>query len=799
MSEEKEALKRLLKRERKARKDSEKILEEKSLELYQANQELKALYSSLENRYQKIVEQANDIIYRGNESGHCIFVNTVSEKILGFKKEEILGKHFTDLVIAEDQEEVINFYLKQRADKKENTYKEFRVHNKAGEIVWLGQNVSLIIENGEILGVSGVARDITKQKQAEIALKRSEEKYKRVIANMQLGLLEVDPDGLVVKAYERFCEMTGYSEKELMGKDPSTILTDPLSKELIDGKHELREKGLSDVYEVKCKRKDGQTIWLMISGAPRYDSSGNYVGSIGIHMDVTEQKKLMHQLESAKAMAEESSKAKEDFLAHMSHEIRTPLNAVIGMTHLLEDTEISEEQEDYLTTIKYSSEQLLHMVSDILDISKIESGELEFHHTPLNLKELLEGQVASYAIKAQKKNLEVRLDWKADFDQIVEADQKYLNQIFANLLSNAEKFTDKGSIVVGVELVSENEKTVSLAFHVKDSGIGMTTEQCSRIFESFQQADYNTSVRYGGTGLGLSIAKHLVELMGGNIQVKSELNKGTTFTLLIPFYKSAEHANQLKDKKLAHDISLCGMSVLVAEDNPVNQKFIKKLLEKFKVSYTLAEDGKQCLEKSRIQKFDILLLDINMPEINGYEATKIIRETKNPNQNSPIIALTASALLNDREKAFSVGMNEHLTKPFSPVQLKQILGKYHQAAETLTLDFDEEYLEDLYQGDQEFEIEMLTVFLKNGPEDFENLKNSVKKQNWEQAYQLSHKMKPTFKMVGLSQLEDKMGKMEWMSENKRDELATFFEKNKKPFEQAFEKVKSRLKTISSML
>lgn len=799
MSEELDALKKLIRRERKARKASEKILEEKSLELFQANQELKSLYSSLETRYQKIVDQANDIIYRGDKNGYCIFINPICEKILGYKAEELLGKQFHFLVIPEDQVKVGKFYLHQKTNLIEATYNEFRVRSKNGDIIWLGQNVSLIIEKGELLGISAVARDITKQKQAEIALKRSEEKYKRIIANMRLGLLEVDTNGKVIKAYSRFCEMIGYTEEELIGKNPADILTDSLSKQVIEDKNELRSKGLSDVYEVKCKRKDGETIWLMISGAPRFDPTGKYIGSMGIHMDITDQKKLLSQVENAKAMAEESSKAKEDFLAHMSHEIRTPLNAVIGMTHLLEDTDISAEQEDYLKTIQHSSEQLLSMVSDILDISKIESGELEFHETVVDLKELLHAQVSSYQMRAKSKGLNVQLDWDTSFSKAVKTDKKYMNQIFANLLSNAEKFTEKGGINVQVNKLNEDDTSIHLQFKVSDTGIGMTNAQCAKIFDSFQQADHSTSVKYGGTGLGLSIAKHLVELMGGDIRVESVVNKGTTFVLDIPFFKTEKTVIQNEQKQATGEITLSGMSVLVAEDNQVNQKFIKKLLEKFDVDYTLVDDGKKCVEKIKNKRFDALLLDINMPELNGYEVAEIIRSTENPNQNSPIVALTASALLNDREKALEIGMNEHLTKPFSPTQLKQLLAKYHHLSEQkteVTLHFDEEYLNDLYQGDVEFEMEMLELFLKNSPEDLEKLCASIQANDWEASYQYAHKMKPTFRMVGLATLEALMERIESMSKENPEKVPSFYKAVEPQFKEAFISVRKRLNILS---
>lgn len=792
MKEELAALRRALERERKARNEAEKILEHKSLELFQLNQQMKKLYKDLENRYKKIVEQANDIIYRGDEEGNCIFVNAVSEKILGYKKEELIGKHFTYLVIPEDQAEVTKFYLKQKEERTESTYKEFRVSTKNGEIVWLGQNVSLIFEDDQVIGTSGVARDITKQKEAELAVKRNEEKYRSVIENMQLGLLEVDPDGLVTKAYSKFCEMVGYSEKELVGKDPSLILTNAETKALIEAKNERRKKGKTDVYEVSCKRKDGRLIWLMISGAPRFNNAGKFMGSIGIHMDITDQKNLMSQLENAKAKAEETSEAKEQFLAHMSHEIRTPLNAVIGMTHLLEETKISEEQEDYLNTIKSSSELLLNMVSDILDLSKIESGELDLHLAPIDLFKLIDSQINIHRQSTKKKNLKVELEWNIDLAHKVEADQKFLNQVFSNLLGNAAKFTEEGFVKVVVDKIGNYPGGIKLRFTVVDSGIGMSAEQSKKVFDSFQQANYETAIEYGGSGLGLSIAKHLVNLMGGELTVESALGKGSNFSFELPFTLSDEKLGEAENETAHKKInSIEGMKVLIAEDNLVNQKFISKVLEKHKADFTLVENGEVCLKLAKEKKFELIILDIHMPKLDGYKTAESIRKSNSPNTNSPIIALTASALVTDRKKALDCGMNDYLTKPFTPLQLVEALAKFKQTPSNLSI--NEAYLVDFYQGDEAFEREMFEIFLKNTPKEIEKLKDFLDNGNLHGVYEIAHKIKPTFKMVGLGQIESKIGKLEKLAHVYSEEkLLAYFQKIEPLLNQAIETAKERI-------
>jgi len=779
MNQETEALKRMLERERKARKASEKILEEKSLELFKTNEELKKLNNSLENRYSHIVEQANDIIYRGNEQGYCTFVNSVVGRILGFTPQELTGRHFTEIVHPIDKKGITSFYGEQFAQKIESTYCEFKVLTKKKEMKWLGQNVSLIIENDKVIGISAVARDITLQKQAEEEVRRNEEKYRSIIDNMELGLLEVDLEGKAVSSNSRFKKLTGFSEEDILGKNPSEILMDKASRELIEIKHQERKRGESSVYEVKGKKKDGELVWLMISGAPRYDKQGNIVGSIGIHMDITQQKRLLNQLKAAKALAEESSKAKETFLAHMSHEIRTPLNSVLGMTHLLQDTNPTDEQKDYLETIKYSSEILLNIISDILDISKIEAGEAEFHESTFDLKGLVHAQQKTFAFRMAEKGVDVLLNWDESITTKLIGDKMFINQILMNLLGNASKFTNEGLIRIVVKKVKETVDHTFIEFAVMDTGIGIEEKQLSNIFDSFKQADQNTGFTYGGTGLGLSIAKHLVALHGGEIAVKSKINEGTVFTISIPFKNSTEpiksHSNGEKKKELPTK-KLKGVKVLVAEDNLMNQKFLSKVLEKLEVEYTLCDNGEIALAAAKKEVYDLVLMDIQMPKMDGYQTALEIRKLNNQNKEAPIIALTASALVDERNKVLEVGMNEHLSKPFSPDQLKEVIELllFNEVDSNQMFPLDDEYLHTFYGEDEGFKIEMFTLFLNNCGDEIKQLEEAIKQNEHQRVYQIAHKNKSSFLMVGLGDLETKLQEIEGLAREKNDNYKAVF-------------------------
>jgi CheY-like chemotaxis protein len=344
-----------------------------------------------------------------------------------------------------------------------------------------------------------------------------------------------------------------------------------------------------------------------------------------------------------------------------------------------------------------------------------------------------------------------------------------------------------------VDQIGEYPNGIKLRFTVADSGIGMTSEQCKKVFESFQQANYETAIEYGGTGLGLSIARHLVNLMGGELIVKSEIGVGSSFSFELPFTLSNEAIGGAENSTVEKAISkIDGIKVLVAEDNLVNQKFISKVLEKNKADYTLVENGEACLKRSKEKKFDVIILDIHMPKLDGYKTAELIRKSNGPNANSPIVALTASALVTDRKKALDSGMNDYLTKPFTPQQLNKLLAKFFSQTR-VNLSIDEAYLLDFYQGDEMFENEMFEIFLRNTPKEIEKLKKFLNQGNIKGVYEIAHKIKPTFKMVGLGQIENKIGKLESLAHVYASEkLITYFQKTEPLIYEAIETVKNHL-------
>ncbi|MEQ9262841.1 MAG: PAS domain S-box protein [Owenweeksia sp.] len=790
-----DVLKRRLEREIKARKQAEQILEEKALELYQSNEQLKSLNQSLEETVEKrtrelaesqkqfksLVESAGDIIYNADARGFFTYVNPIAEELLGYRKEELLGRHYTELVRSDKAEAVRAFYLQMLKEKKETSYYEFPVVCKDGAELWLGQRVQIAFKKDESHKITAVARDISALVEVRNALEASEKKYRGIINSMELGLLEVSREGIVIKAYDWFCDMTGYTAEELVGKDPIPILMHPDEVEVMHQQDANRKRGQAGVYEVRIRKKNGTYMWVAISGAPFYDPKGRMIGSIGIHLDITHQKKLQEQLEQAREEAENARQAEKEFLAHMSHEIRTPLNAVVGMTNLLASTELSSSQKDYVQDIKYAADVLHGLISDVLDISKIEAGEVEMLESELHLEQTIAMLCKTLDYRAREKRNTLSYTISPAVPSIIQADRNFLNQILLNLLGNALKFTENGTISIDVEVAGKIKEGLLLKFTVSDTGIGIGPEKIDTIFERFKQEKAETRKIYGGTGLGLAICRHLVELHGGTIYVDSEEGKGSQFifSLKVRAVTTTDSGQSLGE--LTHILKAPStLKLLVAEDNELNQKYISALLKQWGVAHHLADNGQEAVQQSLKHLYDLILMDMQMPVMNGYEAAHAIREdAENPNQQTKILALTASALIDEKKKARQAGMDDHLTKPFTPDQLLTFLSQNLGSdqlplqEETSTAEnlnsfqgmalppkIDKEALYSFYVDDLDYAREMTAFYLKIIDDEVLKAQDHLQKNNYEEAVSWVHRMSSNFFMVGLPHISKTLRRLE---------------------------------------
>jgi signal transduction histidine kinase/DNA-binding response OmpR family regulator len=471
--------------------------------------------------------------------------------------------------------------------------------------------------------------------------------------------------------------------------------------------------------------------------------------------------RLIKALGLAKQNADKAANIKEQFLANMSHEIRTPVNSIIGFTNLLQKTPLQNDQEQFVNHIKSSGGNLLHIVNDILDISKMEAGMLHFQNAPYNLKELCYYIEMMFYNERKRKDIDFKCITDDDVPDAITGDDERLKQILSNLISNAFKFTEKGFIHLSVSLVNKSERGAILNFSVKDSGIGVAKEKLAAIFERFEQADSDTTKLYGGTGLGLSIVKKLITLQGGSISAVSELGRGTEFTftlpVMLPENEFTPEINSIKDipENVETEINFMpGYKILAAEDNKMNQLLLQYIFKQWNVNYTLAQNGAEAIEILKNEQFNLLLLDIQMPVMDGYTTAKWIRnELKS---DIPIIAMTAFVLQAEKDKCFASGMNEYLPKPLNETKLKQLLVKY-LAADSITINTDTavagtndvnayvslSYLKDTFGDNSEFISNILKLFIKEYPKDINLLSAATNNKDVKQLKALAHNTKST--------------------------------------------------------
>lgn len=462
------------------------------------------------------------------------------------------------------------------------------------------------------------------------------------------------------------------------------------------------DSGKPYTYEEELTYPDGSTCWVETVKTPCFRPDGSFMGLFGVSRDVTERKKYEEQLRAARREAEQASRAKTDFLANMSHEIRTPMNAINGFTHLFDRSNLTQTQTEYLEKIHYSSTTLLHIINDLLDLSKVEAGKMALEYIPFHLRGMLDSLHGIMAPAVQKKGLAFTIEVDAAVPDFFVGDPTRLHQIVLNLVNNAVKFTERGSIALRVDSQDAQETGANaplLRFSVTDTGVGMSEEHMRFLFQPFTQADSSVARRYGGTGLGLSICKHLVELMGGSIGVVSQLGQGSTFSfgLRLPLAPDMRDIpitatgadSPASDYPLARPAPLSAVPrptlasppVLVVDDNDLNLEIACALIAHYGVPVDSASSGEQALTKLQEQNYALVFMDMQMPGLDGLETTRHIRHLGRSGLIPrlaiiPIVAMTANALPEDRQRCLDAGMDDHLAKPLVPELLRQCLEQY---------------------------------------------------------------------------------------------------------------------------
>jgi signal transduction histidine kinase/CheY-like chemotaxis protein len=467
------------------------------------------------------------------------------------------------------------------------------------------------------------------------------------------------------------------------------------------------------------------------------------------------QQKLIRTLDTSEKKLKEASKIQEQFVANISHEIRTPMNAILGFAGLLQKTGLDKNQHEYVKSIRSSAENLLTIINDILDLSRIESGMMHIEQLPFNLRELLDSLATMMNVKAKSRNLYLVTEIDQSIPKILKGDAVRLTQILINLLGNALKFTHEGGVSIKAECAERKNDMASVRFSISDTGIGIDTAKQKTIFERFHQAQPETTRRYGGTGLGLSIVKQLVEIQNGTISITSEPGKGSVFTVVLPYQISndAETAGVDPSSLLVAEPLRKKIKVLVAEDNQMNQKLLQHLLAQWQIDFDMVHNGAEAVTalQERQRDYAMVLMDIQMPEVDGYTATEKIRHDLN--LEIPIIAMTAHALTGEREKCLGAGMDDYISKPLNEEELYKLINKYAQGnRRNDTSVIDLEYLKIISKGDEVFEKNMIRSFSTQMPEELKRLKSSIIDKNYEQISSIAHNLKSTLSFMGLNQL-----------------------------------------------
>lgn len=582
------------------------------------------------------------------------------------------------------------------------------------------------------------------------------------------SFLESVPDAIVIVNKEGNIQsvnsqtetLFGYERSEIIGKRIEYLM--PSRFENIHQGHrnaffdKPRVRKMGEGMELFAQHKNGNEFPVEIS-LSKLDSDEGFLVCASIR-DVSNQKKIEKELLEAKIKAENAVKSKQQFLSNMSHEIRTPLNSIIGFTKIILKTDLTEKQRKYLTAIKISGDTLIVLVNDILDLAKVDAGKMIFEKAPFRLSLSISAMLHLFEAKIQEKNLQLEVQYDVNIPEVLEGDSTRLHQIIINLVSNAIKFTSKGKITVSVRKLFEDHENVTVEFSIGDTGIGIEKGDMDMIFENFQQAHTTTSKKFGGTGLGLAIVKKLVETQGGSIQVQSEVGKGSVFSFVLNFKKTTKEVDYQDDIIEFVENDFKNSKVLIVEDVEFNQLLVKGLLDEFGFVSHVATNGKRAIEKLEKETYDVILMDLQMPEMDGFQTTTYIRDVLR--LKIPIIALTADVSTVDIEKCREAGMDDYISKPINEqilynkivAQIKKNIplneeNVMEQALnmESVYVNFD--FLQKITNSNSKLSNELIAVFLKQTPPLVKIMEDCLINKDYEKLKAAVHRIVPSLSLI----------------------------------------------------
>jgi len=719
-------------------------LKEAEFIIQSKNQELDLL--------QNLTDNSSDSIHVLRENGQFIYINKTASERLGIPIKNCKEYNIKDFSL--NLKEDWKSYLKKLKDEEYLTITGSNKNRTTNIEVPTEATVKYIKINNKGYIITN-SRNISERLKAEKKIKIQEEKYRNIIENMNLGLLEVDLNEKIVYLNNSFSNLSGYKPNEIINKDATEVFLIDKKNTVTRSKTDIRKKGISDSYEVLVKIKNDEYRWWLISGAPNYNDEGDIIGSIGIHLDITNQKKLEYNLEKAAKEAHNSAKAKEAFLTNMSHEIRTPLNGIIGMIRELKKTKTTTQQKEIISIANKASNHLLTIINNILDISKIESGEVKIDLTPFSIRNTINNVIEIVSNSAKEKNISIELKIDKQIKNIHIGDSSRLSQILLNIIGNAIKFSQNKPLKINVTPYNTSNNNQLIGFTIEDFGVGMSQDFIKTIFTKFNQEDNHNNRKEQGTGLGLVITKELVELMHGKIEIFSKKNIGTKIEISIPFIISENNLN-IENKKEILKIDLKNTKILIAEDNDMNIEVLKSIFKPYKPVLTIVNNGQEAIDICKKETFDLILMDIQMPIIDGIEATKTLKEKiKIP---TPILAVSANAFKNEIDKCYKAGMSNYIVKPYEEENLLQIIQEELNKSKDKLYDLSK--LIKMSKNDNDFISRMTSLFVKISKESIINIVNALKEKDIITIKKEIHKLKPSFNNMSISILENDMKKLE---------------------------------------
>ena len=640
---------------------------------------------------------------------------------------------------------------------------ETKSTSKKGETIWRETYLSpIFLPNGKIDEVSGISHDITEKKLQELTVLESEEKFRSIFESLQDIYVRTDLHGTITMISPSIEQLTGFKVNQIIGRSIHDFYkANTKTEDLIN---DLQKDGKILNYEAQLENKLGKEVSSIANLKLIQNANKKVIGIDGVVRDITHLKKSSAELEKAKDIAEHSLKVKDQFLANMSHEIRTPMNGLIAMIDLLADTELNDEQSDYVDTVKNSSNVLLDLLNDILDLAKLQAGKMELHTSPVRILNTFEKIHALFYQKAKSKGLDFTFEVSTDLEQHFYIDETRLIQVLANLTSNSVKFTDSGSVNIKATLIEKTQNSARLKFEVIDTGIGIKQSDINKLFHNFNQLDNSTTKAYSGTGLGLSISKDLVDLMQGEIRVESIINKGSKFWFTInvePVHVVTEEIEKKPFKISENHFDTSVPKILVVDDNTVNRKVAKAILIKAGCKVRTAKNGYDAISAVEKSNFDIVFMDIQMPELDGLSAMKRIHHLK-LKYVPPIIAMTAYSLNHDKERFIEEGFDGYISKPITAEKLLlYIKNQLNNDNSTNLTNTNEKQIISLEiwnklndYGGLSMKKELFEEFINETQSDLKRCSELLKNDGHKEIVRIVHTIKGTGATIGAFQLSE---------------------------------------------